>query len=291
MMTVDESYARCHDLTREHYENFPVARLVPKAIRPYVSAVYAFARTADDLADEGWGQSASPTPQERVTALDAYEEQLVNAAEGRAVCDEYAWIFLAVADTMKKTGAPLQLFRDLLSAFKQDCVKLRYETFDEVLDYCRRSANPVGRLVLILHGHADEQKFAWSDQICSALQLANFWQDVSIDIKKDGRVYIPLEDWATYGVTEEMFSSPPATEQFRRCMQFQVERTYAMFKEGRVLSRHLPFPLSMEIRITWLGGQTILDKIIAANYDTVSARPKINAFDKVKLLQKAAFTR
>ncbi len=147
-MTVEEAYARCHDLTREHYENFPVARLVPKSIRPYVSAVYAFARTADDLADEGWGQSGSPAPEERVAALDAYEEQLENAAAGRPVCDEYAWIFLAVADTIEKTGAPLQLFRDLLSAFKQDCVKLRYASFDEVLDYCRRSANPVGRLVL-----------------------------------------------------------------------------------------------------------------------------------------------
>jgi len=290
-MTVADSYARCHALTREHYENFPVAKLVPKAIRPYVSAVYAFARTADDLADEGWGQPGSPTPLERVAILDAYEEQLVAAAEGRPVSDEYAWIFLALADTMEKTGAPLQLFRDLLSAFKQDCVKLRYETHAEVLDYCRRSANPIGRLVLILHGHADEQKFAWSDLICTGLQLANFWQDVSVDIKKDGRIYVPQEDWATFGVTEAMFSQPPATEAFRRCLKYQVDRTYELLTEGRVLSRHLPFPLSMEIRLTWLGGQTILDKIIAADYDTVSARPKINKFDKVKLLQKAAFTR
>jgi phytoene synthase len=291
MMTVEQSYARCHDLTREHYENFPVARLVPKSIRPYVSAVYAFARTADDLADEGWGQAGSPSPQERVAALDAYEEQLENAAAGRAVSDEYAWIFLALADTMEKTGAPLQLFRDLLSAFKQDCVKLRYASFAEVLDYSRRSADPVGRLVLILHGHASEQNFAWSDKICSALQLANFWQDVSVDIKKDGRIYIPQEDWAIYGVTEAMFSQPPATAQFRACLKHQVDRTYEMFKAGRVLSRHLPFPLSMEIRLTWLGGQTILDKIISRDYDTVSARPKLNALDKVKLLNKAAFTR
>ncbi|MBC2595348.1 squalene synthase HpnC [Ruficoccus amylovorans] len=285
-------------MTREHYENFPVARLVPKSIRPYVSAVYAFARTADDLADEGWtaSESTAPdgrvfTPQERVAALDAYEEQLDNAAAGRPLEEKYAWIFLALGDTIKKTGAPVQLFRDLLSAFKQDCVKLRYSTFAEVLDYCRRSANPVGRLVLILHGHASEQNFAWSDQICSALQLANFWQDVSVDIKKDGRIYVPQEDWTTFGVTEAMFSQPPATPEFRRCLKHQVDRTYAMFNEGRVLSRHLPFPLSMEIRLTWLGGQTILDKIVSRDYDTVSARPKLNGFDKVKLLQKAAFTR
>ncbi|MEM9227276.1 MAG: squalene synthase HpnC [Verrucomicrobiota bacterium] len=290
-MTLAESYQRCHDLTREHYENFPVARLVPKDIRPFVSAVYAFARTADDLADEGWGEPGAPTPEERVATLDAFEDDLIAASQGKPCRDQYTWIYLALADTMEKTGAPLQLFRDLLSAFKQDCVKLRYDTHAEVLDYCRRSANPIGRLVLILHGHTDEQRFAWSDLICSALQLANFWQDVSVDIQKDGRIYIPREDWATFGLTEPMLSAPPATEQFRRCLKYQVERTYAMFKEGRVLSKHLPFPLSMEIRLTWLGGQTILDKIIAADYDTVSARPKINGFDKVKILQRAAFSR
>lgn len=290
-MTLEESYTRCHDLTREHYENFPVARLVPKAIRPYVSAVYAFARTADDLADEGWGENESPSPQERVEALDAYEEELVAASMGQATSDRYAWIFLALHDTMEKTGAPLQLFRDLLSAFKQDCVKLRYATHAEVLDYCRRSANPIGRLVLILHGHGDEQRFAWSDQICTALQLANFWQDVSVDINKDGRIYVPEEDWGKFGVTLDMFSQPPATPEFRQCLKFQVERTYGLFREGRVLSKHLTFPLSLEIRLTWLGGQTILDKIIAAGYDTVSSRPKLNKFDKVNLLRRAAFCR
>lgn len=289
--SLESAYQQCHDLTREHYENFPVARLVPKKIRPYVSAVYAYARTADDIADEGWDSPDSPSPAQRLADLDAFEKELIAATQGQPLSRrEWAWIFVALADTLQQCDLPLQLFSDLLSAFKQDVTTFRYATFDEVLDYCKRSANPIGRLVLLLHGYDDHALFRWSDQICTALQLANFWQDVSIDIKKK-RIYIPQEDLDKYHVTEAMLSQPQATQACKACLQFQVERTCAMFQQGRVLSRHLKFPLSMEIRLTWLGGQTILEKIIAHDYDTVASRPKLNGKDKINLLRKAVFSR
>lgn len=288
-MTLEDSYARCHALTREHYENFPVARLVPRELRPHVSAVYAFARTADDLADEGWGDAQSPTPQQRVEALEAFEQQLEAAAKGQSLDPDYEWIFLALQDTIEKKQVPVQLFRDLLSAFKQDCLKLRYATHSEVLDYCRRSANPIGRLVLILHGIHNEQYFAWSDAICTGLQLANFWQDVGVDIRKDGRIYIPEEDWARHGVTREMFDHTQACDALRCCLQFQVERTQKIFDQGKPLGKKLPFPLSMEIRLTWHGGNTILKKIAAQHYDTLASRPKLRKTDVPMLMAKAAF--
>ncbi len=288
-MTLEESYARCQQLARKHYENFPVARLVPREIRPHITAVYAFARTADDIADEGWDQADAPTPSERVARLEAYEEDLVAAAEGRPIRDEYAWIFKALADTIERKGTPLQLYRDLLSAFKQDCVTLRYETHDAVLDYCRRSANPVGRLVLILHAQTKDIFFSWSDAICTGLQLANFWQDVGVDLRKDRRIYIPEEDWKRFGVEETMFEQNTTPPAMRECIRFQVDRTAALFRQGLPLSEHLPFPLSLEIRLTRLGGETILQKIRQLDYDTLARRPRIHTFDKLTLLAQGLF--
>jgi len=290
-MNLDESYQRCLDLTRSHYENFPVARLVPRQIRPHVAAVYAFARTADDIADEGWGEPDAPGPAERVQRLDDYEAELRRAVEGESLDPETAWIFQATADTIEKTGAPVSLFTDLLSAFKQDCVTLRYPAFQDVQDYCRRSANPVGRLVLILHGFHDERLFGWSDAICTGLQLANFWQDVGVDIRKDGRIYIPEEDWSPHGVTREMFDAGSAPAELRQCLRAQVDRAQAFFDHGRPLSKHLPFPLSLEIRLTWLGGVKILQKIRDSGFDTLARRPAITKADKAQLLGQALFTR
>lgn len=289
-MTVNEAYGRCLELTRTHYENFPVARLVPKRIRPFVAAVYAFARYADDLADEGWGEPGAPTPEERVEQLDAYEAELIAAVNGDPLKPKTQWIFIAVADTIDRTGAPVDLFTDLLSAFKQDCTTLRYETFIDVLDYCRRSANPVGRLVLILHNHFDEQLFQWSDNICTALQLANFWQDVGVDIRKDGRIYIPMEDWDEYSVTEEMFQQESTPPELRACIEYQVKKAEVLFNEGKPLPAELPFPLSMEIRLTWLGGTRILKKIKQLDYNTLQERPKIGKPDKFALLFRAFFS-
>ncbi len=184
-MTETEAYAYCTDLARRHYENFPVGRLVPKQLAPHVHAVYAFARHADDLADEGYaegfdfrdkelrGTVYQPTQQERLNALHHWEVELT----GPEMPGLHP-ILVATRATIRALDLPVSLFTDLLSAFRQDVVKTRYKDHAEVLDYCRRSANPVGRLVLLLHGHREEEKMAASDAICTALQLANFWQDV-----------------------------------------------------------------------------------------------------------------
>ncbi len=284
-LSLEAAYARCEHLSRTHYENFPVARLVPKAIRPHVSAVYAFARTADDIADERPDDPAL-TNETRLAGLARMNAQLDAVKNGGALAEDTQWIFLPLADTVKRFNIPVQLFRDLLSAFAQDVTVKRYETFEDVLDYCRRSANPVGRLVLLLHGMSDDERFAMSDAICTALQLANFWQDVAVDWKKD-RIYIPAEDRRREGVDESYFAQPQANEAFRRCMRFQVERTQAIFDKGRALPGTLPFPLSVEIRATWFGGTAILRKIEAQKYDTLRGRPAITTFDKIRLLLKA----
>ncbi len=283
------AYRRCEALTRSHYENFPVARLIPRALRPHVSAIYAFARTADDMADEGWDDEGgvAPEAEQRVAALDAFEDDLMRAAAGQSVRPEYAWIFIPLAHTLRCHALPVQLFRDLLSAFRQDCTKRRYADFAEVLDYCRRSANPVGRIVLLLHGHDDESLFDQSDAICTALQLANFWQDIGADWKKDRRSYIPLADWEQFGLDEVLFDSGRDTPAVRDCMRFQVQRTWRLFDRGRALPSHLPFPLSWEIRLTWLGGTTILRKIHRLDYATLGTRPVIHRWDKARLLMRS----
>lgn len=295
---MDAAYARCLALTREHYENFPVARLVPKRLRAHVAAIYAFARYADDIADEGWGENGAPTPQERVAALDAFEGQLWHCVKGEALDPQTEWIFKPLGHTLKQFDIPPQLCADLLSAFKQDCVTLRYQTFADVLDYCRRSANPVGRIVLLLHGFNDATRFAQSDAICTALQLANFWQDVGVDMQKDGRIYIPQEDWQTFGVTEaDFFVAPTAgngttagtPQNLRKCIRFQVKRTAELFATGKPLPNSLPFPLSLEIRLTWLGGSRILQKTLALDCDTLIRRPKITKADKLRLLARSLF--
>lgn len=283
------AYLRCEKLARSHYENFPVARLIPRELRPHVAAVYAFARTADDIADEGWDPDSPNTakPEERVQALEAFEADLLRAAAGKSVRPQYAWIFIPLAHTIRSRGLPVELFSDLLSAFRQDCTKRRYADFAEVLDYCRRSANPIGRLVLLLHGHRDETMFTRSDAICTALQLANFWQDVGVDWNKDQRVYIPLEDWETFGLQEADFAAGETSEAFRQCLRFQVSRTHELFTKGRSLPASLPFPLSWEIRLTWLGGTTILRKIRAIQYATLNQRPVISRQDKIRILLRS----
>jgi len=284
-LSLADAYARCEALSRSHYENFPVARLVPKAIRPHVSAVYAFARTADDIADEAPDDPAQ-TNEVRLAGLARMNAQLDAVESGAPLDAATQWIFLPVAHTLKKFDIPVQLFRDLLSAFAQDVTLKRYETFADVLDYCRRSANPVGRLVLLLHGFRDDERFAMSDAICTALQLANFWQDVAVDWKKN-RIYIPAEDRRREGVEESDFAAPLANESLRRCLRFQVERTQQIFDMGRPLPGTLPFPLSIEIRATWYGGAAILQKIAAQDFDTLAGRPAIGTWDKIRLLFKA----
>ena len=278
-----EAYDKCSRLAYSHYENFPVARLVPKKIRRHVAAVYAFARTADDIADERHDELAADDPA-RVAELALFESQL-DLPDG-ARDPRWNWIFTALSDTIKRFDIPVGLFRDLVSAFSQDVVKKRYETFEELCDYCRRSANPVGRLVLILHGLRDERLFGLSDSICTALQLANFWQDMSVDRFKN-RIYIPREDWR--GADEAEIFADSATARVREIVKFECDRTEDLFAKGAGLVRELPFPLSLEIKITIAGGRAILKKIARRGYDTLSGRPALNRRDKLALLLEALF--
>lgn len=249
-VTPAEAYAVCLRLARSHYENFPVASwLLPAPMRPHVAAVYAFARTADDFADEGDLDEA-----ERIRRIDDWESKL--DAHGDHP------VFVALEHTIAECRLDKQLFRDLLSAFRQDVTTTRYATWDELLDYCRRSANPVGRLVLGIAGQRDEALARQSDCVCTALQLVNFWQDVAIDRAK-GRDYLPRE-------LADAFGSQARREAGRR--------TRALFDEGRAVADGVTGRLRYELRATWLGGTRILDALEARNFD-VSTRPALRAAD------------
>jgi squalene synthase HpnC len=287
--TIAEAYEACTKLTRAHYENFPVGRLVPRDMQPHVHAVYAFARHADDLADEGYAGSARAqgasdimTPEQRLAALDDWERQLL-AAPGTPGLH---FIFIALHETIRQLDLPVGLFTDLLSAFKQDVVKRRYANFSEVLDYCRRSANPVGRLVLLLHRVRDEQLYLLADKICTGLQLANFWQDVGVDLEKD-RIYLPEDERKNYAVTEEALFARRCDDAYRRLLCFQVGRTQEIFDQGASLTKKLHGLLRLEIRLTWLGGAKILRKIEALDYDTLNHRPTLGKSDMAVLFLKA----
>ncbi|MEM1156622.1 MAG: squalene synthase HpnC [Verrucomicrobiota bacterium] len=296
-MNLEEAYGHCEQLAKTHYENFPVGRLVPQALKPHMFAVYAFARTSDDIADEGYAdpriphaRSAAPSESERLEMMHAFQADLEACIDGRPGRPEHDWIFLPLANTIEKCNLPPRLFRDLLSAFEQDIVQRRYTDYDAVLDYCTRSANPVGRLVLHIHGFHDEKLHRMSDHVCTGLQLANFWQDVSVDLGKD-RIYIPIKNMQRNGVTEDDLLAGHITEGYTRCMQDMVERAWKEFQSGRDLPRYLNFPLSMEIRLTWLGGTTILKKIENQNFNTLDHRPKLRKRDLPLLLLYALLTR
>jgi phytoene synthase len=257
-----------------HYENFPVASLLlPAPLREPVEIIYRFARSADDLADEG-----DDPPEARLGKLDDYRRQL--AAPRDAVLRD-------VAKIIREHELPVQLFADLLDAFTQDVTKKRYASFSEVLDYCRRSANPVGRLLLHLFKRTNDSELRASDAICSALQLVNFWQDVDIDYRKDGRIYLPQDDMAGFGVTERHVKERVCDSAWRGLMAFQIERTRALMLSGSQLGKTLPGRVGLEIRATIQGGLRILDKIERAGYDVFRRRPKLRAYDWPLLLAKA----
>lgn len=274
---IDAAYGFCRDLARSHYENFPVAsRLLRRDLRRPISALYAFARIADDFADEPEYEGVR---QERLFEWRSHLHDLGRRAPTHPV-------FVALEDSIKTLDLPLELFDDLLSAFIQDTEKSRYADFDSLLDYCRRSANPIGRLVLMIHGYRDDGLMRLSDAVCSALQLANFWQDLAVDLKKD-RIYIPEEDFRAFGYTEADMRMGVVNEKFRNLMKFQLKRTRELFDEGRPLSNSLSWPLSSEIRLTWYGGAEILRKIRKSGYDTLSTRPKLSKWDWLPLIVRS----
>ena len=262
-------------MTVGHYENFPVAsRLVPTALRPAIVAIYRFARAADDLADEG-----DATPAERLAALAAFDRALDSIEAGATPS---AAPFPALAATIREHGLALAPFRDLLSAFTQDVTIDRYATFADVEDYCRRSANPVGRLLLALYradrGADGADNLAASDAVCTGLQLANFWQDVAIDWRKD-RVYLPLEEMQRFGVGLAHIAAGRADVRWRGLMRFQTARARALLHSGRRLVGRLPLRLGLELSAVIAGGTRILDRIDAVDGDVFAQRPVLRRRD------------
>ena len=263
----------------DHYENFPVASfLLPRRLRPAVEAIYAFARSADDLADEG-----DATPEQRLAALGAYEAALDRIDAGGS---HHAPMFKRLAQVIREFGLPLKPFYDLLSAFKQDVLVSRYASYDALLDYCARSANPVGFLMLHLYGQADEVNLRDSDAICTALQLINFLQDVAIDIHKE-RIYIPLEDLNRYAISPAALDHASARPRWRSMMKFEVERARALMLSGAPLALRLDGRIGFELRMVVQGGLRILDAIEAAEYDVFLHRPKLGKGDWLGILWAA----
>jgi hydroxysqualene synthase len=286
-----QAYAACEALARSHYENFPVASmLLPKAMRPHIAAIYAFARRADDMADEG-----TATASERRVALDSWLMRL-HAAVGEtasarpsarlaSAADEL--MLRATAQTIRTLDLPLQLFDDLVSAFAQDTTTTRYASWDDVLDYCRRSANPVGRLVLRVAGFRDAALDRSSDALCTALQLTNFWQDFGRDWRA-GRLYVPREVQCLEGADEAQLSHATLTDAWARTIERCVVFTQQRFAEGRAVCDGVRGRLRAELRFTWLGGSRILERVERGRFALLHRRPAHGAADLPLLLWRAA---
>lgn len=254
----------------DHYENFPVASLLlPKHLRRAVTDIYRFARGADDLADEG-----DALPAERLAALQTYRDAIIKIAEGQPPVA----LFQPLAQTIEQHALPLAPFLDLLSAFDQDIEQKRYEDYLALLDYCRRSANPVGTLMLHLYQTTDSDSMAQSGAICSALQLINFLQDVAIDWEKE-RIYLPQEDLIRFGVTERHIARAQTDAAWCALMQFQVDRARDLLNSGRPLGRTLTGRIGLELRLIIEGGLRILEKIENVRFDVFRHRPTLRAHD------------
>lgn len=277
-----ESY--CRKLATGHYENFPlVSLLLPKKLHQPFFNVYAFCRWSDDLGDE------INDPTRSLQLLQWWREQMVlchQMASSQELSGEISLahpVMIALQKTIQEFGIPLQPFVDLISAFEQDQCQTRYETFEDLLNYCERSANPVGRLVLYLGRDVSEQNVFWSDAICTGLQLANFWQDVARDYQI-GRIYLPVAEMKEFGVSEETIRERVSTEAFQKLMTFQVERTRFFFEKGKPLVNHVTNDLRLDVDLFIRGGECILDKIARINYRVLETRPKVTKWDGGRLL-------
>ena len=262
-----------------HYENFPVASLLlPPRFRPPVALIYRFAREADDFADEGDAPGSV-----RLGQLERFREQLRRIERGQA--PDIPW-FSGLAAAIRQHELPVGAFADLLSAFSQDVTKQRYADVAEVLEYCRRSANPIGRLLLKLFQRASDENIRWSDQICSALQLVNFWQDVAVDYAKN-RVYLPQDEMKEYGVSERHIVEQRVDDAWQALLRFQVARARGMLLAGEPLGRALPGRIGLEIRATVQGGLRILEKLERVGYDMFRYRPVLQWHDWPVVLARA----
>ena len=276
---LEAAYRHCQGLARAHYENFPVASLLlPRSIRSPVAVIYAFARTADDLADEG-----DVPPSERLARLQVFGQELDVAVASNASLDP---VLTATADIIRRHGLPAGLFHDLLAAFRMDVTKHRYADFAEVMGYCRYSANPVGRLILHLTGEASPENLHDSDAVCSALQLVNFLQDLSQDFWENDRIYLPENEMKRFGVTETHIRDRRTDQAMRTLFRYQVRRARDLMDKGAPLGSRLPGRLGLEIRAIVAGGLEITDKLAALDED-VFARPRLTAADRLRLLWHA----
>jgi squalene synthase HpnC len=266
-------------MATDHYENFPVASLLlPAHLRPAVDAIYAFARSADDLADEG-----DASPAQRLAALAAYDSELDRIAAGAASDHP---LFIKLGQIITSWPLPLTPFRELLSAFQQDVVTTRYPDFPTLLDYCRRSANPVGTLMLQLYRADSSAARQQSDAICSALQLINFWQDVAIDWDKS-RIYLPQDDMARFGVTQEHLEAQRVDPAWRALMAFEVARARTLLRSGAPLALQLPGRIGWELRLVVQGGLRILELLEVADFDVFRRRPQLRRRDWMLLAWRA----
>jgi squalene synthase HpnC len=276
----DNSVKESLSLSKNHYENFPVVSfLIPKHLRKDVAIIYWFARTADDFADEG-----NLLPEERLKKLSDFENRLTSLLKGNY--ENETEFFLD--KTIKERDLNPQYFYDLLKAFKQDVVKNSYKNFNELLDYCNYSANPVGRLILELNDIRSDEAFGYSDKICTALQLTNIYQDIKIDYLK-GRIYLPEDEMARFVIEKKVFELNENNLNLKKLLKFNVTRARKMFKEGRDLLTFLRGRLKYEIKWTILGGEEILKKIVRNDYRVLEERPKLNKFDFIKLLLLAIY--
>lgn len=278
------AYAYCERLARSHYENFPVAsHLLPATMRPHIAAIYAFARIADDMADEGSRPDVA-----RIRDLERWGARLDQTVESGSPGEgRHAEVFVAVRHSIESCHLSVQLFHDLLSAFRQDVTVKRYETWEELLDYCRRSANPVGRLVLRVAGRERSALDQASDAVCTALQLTNFWQDLRIDWSRD-RLYLPASVWRAAGARENGLQGDRLPDEWRAAVGEAVAYTRRLFERGRPVCDGVEGRLKYELRATWLGGTRILDKLEAARFDPYLQRPKLSWTDAPGIAWRAA---
>jgi squalene synthase HpnC len=275
--TLDEARAWCRNLAETHYENFHVASwFLPQRLRPHFHAIYAYCRVSDDLGDE------VGNPEQSLALLDLWGQELDACYQGVVRHP----VFVALAETIRACDIPKEPFADLLVAFRQDQTITRFATMDDVLGYCRYSANPVGRIVLYACGYRDDERFALSDKTCSALQLANFWQDVHVDYAK-GRVYIPLEDMTRFGVDEANIAARSFTPQFRELMRSEVDYAAGLFRAGLPLIGRVDSELALDLDLFSRGGLEILRAIERQNYNVLRARPVISTTRKATLLLRA----
>lgn len=275
--TLEEALDYCQRLAESHYENFHVATwFLPKALRPHFHAIYAYCRISDDLGDE------VPDRAQALALLNLWGRELDACYEGRARHP----VFVALAETIRTCSIPKEPFADLLTAFRQDQTVTRYETMADVLGYCHYSANPVGRLVLYACGEVSDENFRLSDFTCTALQLANFWQDVRVDYDK-GRVYLPQEDMRRFGVTDETIAKGMAAAEFRALLRHEVDYARGLFEQGLPLIGRVSRELALDLDLFSRGGLEILRAIERRDYDVLSARPAISKRTKLALALRA----